>query len=803
MKLKLTPISHQALGELPIPHPLFSVGCDDAPFNSLPEEDRQKLSRRHAKIFTEGGSVYIVDFGSATGTRVNGVRVGKAPQQIKDGDQIAFADVISFRLSIQGSTDVDVTQSIAVTTTLVLSPSETDTSLETIVVSHFPFLISRTDDLFDRHKQRYPDDVPQISRRHALFSLQGDDVYLEDLESVNGTFVSGERLDEHARRLNEGDLITFGSDRFSYRVHIELPHRPSDADESHVSAPTQSDLIEPDARTTFINSSTSFLEIFCESSANQINKAESGEDVETSGTSGRSQSRGLAVSVLGGLFNGDGTSRKWWKWSFVIIVAVSLMGIGVFWYGTERREIKSLLDAKQYSASTIAAARYLSTKSDEEVGDWGREALIKWIVPIWMEHIENNDFEQALRILNNAQRQSQFIPDAMELLNTLMWANAVASHMAERGGQHAPLVLFRHEDEIERIVTEWRTHDERYQRTLTQVAAVEPGFSSLRAQLLSDLRQLRNDHSLSGKAITQLKSAISSALSMRQSAELRSTIEQFRTKYPRVTGTQHLLTDVTHYEELLSSIEEGDLDEIARLGQESEFRTPVFKEWMRIHLGPTLPSSELIAQYKEAENAWRAGAHTQSKEILARLVTLPWGGVAKDRIARQEAIHTEYKALLERQQDSDFDEQLLAFWITLKKPDDEFFLEQFRDDVAKKQSRAQSQLEKVLQDTQLIWKAYKDDGGIPAVIRVEAKISKRFRKQAERLLSAYSGITRAVAIFDLLGQTLPDRWSTLQTRIHNEAQRQRRSLEDLHLVMAPDLLQAKLELLPQVQERNL
>jgi DNA-binding winged helix-turn-helix (wHTH) protein len=57
-------------------------------------------------------------------------------------------------------------------------------------------------------------DAPDVSRRHARISIAGDEATIEDLESKNGTFVSGRRL-ESATRLANGDSIRVGSVRLT------------------------------------------------------------------------------------------------------------------------------------------------------------------------------------------------------------------------------------------------------------------------------------------------------------------------------------------------------------------------------------------------------------------------------------------------------------------------------------------------------------------------------------------------------------------------------------------------------------
>jgi DNA-binding winged helix-turn-helix (wHTH) protein len=55
-------------------------------------------------------------------------------------------------------------------------------------------------------------DEPDVSRRHARISIAGNEATIEDLDSKNGTFVSGRRL-ESATRLSDGDSILIGSVR--------------------------------------------------------------------------------------------------------------------------------------------------------------------------------------------------------------------------------------------------------------------------------------------------------------------------------------------------------------------------------------------------------------------------------------------------------------------------------------------------------------------------------------------------------------------------------------------------------------
>ena len=53
---------------------------------------------------------------------------------------------------------------------------------------------------------------PIVSRHHCVIRTEGDEYVIEDLNSANGTYVNGERV--NACSLAEGDLIRIGASRF-------------------------------------------------------------------------------------------------------------------------------------------------------------------------------------------------------------------------------------------------------------------------------------------------------------------------------------------------------------------------------------------------------------------------------------------------------------------------------------------------------------------------------------------------------------------------------------------------------------
>ncbi len=57
------------------------------------------------------------------------------------------------------------------------------------------------------------DDIT-VSRDHAIIIRRGDDYYLDDCGSLNGTYVNRQRIDSH--KLNDGDELQVGKYKLAF-----------------------------------------------------------------------------------------------------------------------------------------------------------------------------------------------------------------------------------------------------------------------------------------------------------------------------------------------------------------------------------------------------------------------------------------------------------------------------------------------------------------------------------------------------------------------------------------------------------
>ncbi len=81
------------------------------------------------------------------------------------------------------------------------------------VIFHFPFTIGKKEGADNACLA-----APTVSRMHARIYMEGDNYYIEDLNSTNGTFLNDQRLAAYTKtRLKEGDLLRFAQEEFCFQ----------------------------------------------------------------------------------------------------------------------------------------------------------------------------------------------------------------------------------------------------------------------------------------------------------------------------------------------------------------------------------------------------------------------------------------------------------------------------------------------------------------------------------------------------------------------------------------------------------
>src|SRR6185369_16401607 len=84
---------------------------------------------------------------------------------------------------------------------------------EQIELSQLPFTVGRNESC------DYQIVSSRVSREHAEITREAGVLKIRDLKSTNGTFVNGERIDQH--RLVDGDLVVIADVQFCLRTSQE------------------------------------------------------------------------------------------------------------------------------------------------------------------------------------------------------------------------------------------------------------------------------------------------------------------------------------------------------------------------------------------------------------------------------------------------------------------------------------------------------------------------------------------------------------------------------------------------------
>jgi pSer/pThr/pTyr-binding forkhead associated (FHA) protein len=503
----LEALSHPELGQVRIDDSLFAIGRTEQPFAGYPPAIVADLSRRHARIFTENGDAWLADLGSKNGTTVNGVAVRQTIVRLRDGDEIGLARVLAYRVRVQAALPASTPPApIARLASLALIPDRAGLGLETIVVTSFPFLISKVDETFARYRDSEPHQVGYLSRRHAHIFLKGGVPWVEDLGSTNGTFIGTVRLDEHAHELKDGDVLAFGGHHFVYRVGLEWePLMEPSAPEPTVTrfalpaaARVGGEAAGEADHTTFVDSAGSFLDIFCVDRAaaqeDEVNPA--GDSPGAGAQETGKHSRGKAALMAAGLLEalgaaGDADQARLRRWIGVLGALAVALALAVYLAGAPQRRLQELVDRGDFAAASALAFDQLARDpGNAELRALGTAALLQSALPPWMAHLKAKRFDRAAQAVAQMRRMSRNNADAAPLVAEIAWIGELEQFVSARGGADAPVGNPADRVRIRQLLRQWQDEQQAHQRAFATISSTVPAFRDTYAQAVSDLRKL-------------------------------------------------------------------------------------------------------------------------------------------------------------------------------------------------------------------------------------------------------------------------------------------------------------------------
>ena len=811
LDIVLKPLSRPELGEIRIDATTFAVGRTEPPFASYDHDILEMLSRRHARIYCEEGILYLADLDSRNGTTVNLAAVAQAPCRLRDGDEVCFGGVLSYRVEI--APRAGQPRRTAEGFSLTLTPASAGTDLQPIVITRFPFLVSKNDAAFARYQREHGRQLSFLSRRHAHIFQKDGGACIEDLGSSNGSFVDGLRLQEHAVPLEDGMLLAFGGDHFTYRVSISkesgieptppdaraAPHNKPEGRDAAKVVPAASD------KTTFVVAPTSFLDIFCVDE-------EPAESVEAKGASlpsvpakepAKRRTRGrsaVLLSELVAVFAGaehDGARRGWWKGALIAAVLGAVAWALSTW-GASERELKDVVARGEYAQAASLANRYLEQRPDDaELKALATEAALKANVPAWLAKLQARDFGGAKAVLAGLSELGIRNPDLRPLVAELEWLGDLEHLVSVRGGPEAPIRIYVDEDNIAALIERWNDNTGEHQRALARVASHVPQFAAPYAEALTHLRKLQSDATVYLAAIDRLKTSIAAELNRDNPQALEAVLKETTEKYPGLGGLDSLREDLARYTEIRREARTRKSGRLFALLLKARFTTPPFQEGFRtLATGRQLPGDEFLRQYAAATQPWKDGKPAESLAGLQTIAAGPWSEAVAGELERRQAVIAQFAVLQQSSHAaSGYGEQLLAFRASLDTDEDVYFARATEADLVSQKDKALARAQESMGRARASWQDYRNNGVIEAGQRVETTISNTFRTRARLLSEARRHAEQAAQIYAQVSVVAPAQWSTIRDEIRIEAEQQRNALLELRNVLAPELLKSKLALL--------
>lgn len=801
----LVPLTRPELGEIRIDDSLFAIGRTEPPFASYGHDILTMLSRRHARIFRENGSVYLADLGSRNGTTVNRAGIAQAPCRLSDGDEIGFGGVLSYRVQIAPRATGSRPEAGL---NLTLTPEARDSGLETIVITRFPYLIGKGDAAFARTQNVHGAQLSYLSRRHAHIFLRGGGACIEDLASTNGTFVDGLRLQEHAVPLQDGELVSFGGDHFTYRVGI-AGGSASEALPSGTGAPAAADprAERPPAatdKTTFVVAPTSFLDIFCADDEPGDGDAPNGATLpgpmpgQSAGR--RRRGRGMQLwSELAGVLaptGPDGARWSWWKGA-ALAAALAALAAALYLWGASERELKDAVARGEHAQAAALASRHLEQRPDDaDLRSLATESALKAHVPAWIAKLRARDFDGARAVLAGLSGLGVRNPDLRALTGELEWLGELEQLVSERGGPQAPIRIYADEDRIEALIGRWNDHTSEHQRALARIASHVPQFGGWYGQALTHLRRLQSEATVYLAAIERLKASVAAALSRDDPQALEPVLDEAARKYPRLGGIDNLRRDLARYLAIRAEARARQPGRLFALQRQARFTTPPFQQSYRtLAASGLLPPADLVREYAAATRAWQQGDTSVALAGLQKLAAGPWAEAAAVELQRKQAVVARFAALQRSRAADGYAEQLLAFRESLDPDEDVHFARATDADLARQQDKVVARAQQYMNQARALWQEYRNHGAIETSQRIETAISGEFRTRARLLSEADRHARQGMRIYAQTDAAAADPWTAIRDEIRAEARAQRSALLELRNVLEPELLQNKLALL--------
>jgi hypothetical protein len=494
---------------------------------------------------------------------------------------------------------------------------------------------------------------------------------------------------------------------------------------------------------------------------------------------------------------GDRTTSRRIGWGgLAVLIVVAGLAVTLYMRNAAEREVKSLLAAGDYEeAENVATSSLRRHPASDAIRALASEALMKARVPGWLAALHAKQFDRAAALIEGMRASSGSNPDAHALIDQLKWVGDLESFVVGRGGPDAPIRVYSDEGHIANLLRRWDDDAKGHQRILDRIASYVPEFTEPYALAMSHLRKLQSDDSVYLAAIDRLNSTIATELARDKPDALPAVLDDYAQRYPRLAGLDVVRADLRQYMDIFNEMTARHLTPLLPLMKRANFRTPPFQAQYSQLSASRLPSADVVARHDAASAAWQRGDSQQALAGLQAMPAGPWSDVMAGELAHKKALLDQFSDLQKSRGSSDRDDRLLSFYASLDPVEDAYYVRAVQGDVNALRDKALARAQDLINRAQTLWRQYRENGSIGGTQRLEAGISEGFRNQARLLSGANASAQQGMRVYTQLKAPHPDGSDKLLEDIEAETQLQRRSLQELRMVLEAGLLKSKLALI--------
>jgi len=207
--LRLLPSKREIL----ITRNMRTFGRKDFKKDISDDENLLLISRNHFRITRSGNEFYIEDLNSTRGTKLNGIEIkGKGRQKLNAGSEITLPAGLKIKFTTKAKMDeIESKKTLREKPTVEAEHVTLKPLAKLVLPNNREIKIREEEKIFGREDFRdvvSDDELQFISREHFKIMRVNDEIYIEDLDSKNGTELNREEIKGLGRRkLKDGDEI--------------------------------------------------------------------------------------------------------------------------------------------------------------------------------------------------------------------------------------------------------------------------------------------------------------------------------------------------------------------------------------------------------------------------------------------------------------------------------------------------------------------------------------------------------------------------------------------------------------------